>query len=758
MGSHSKAGQEQRTGDLSRPSLAAKALRMILRTAHRENSAHEGSGSGSLHAPLEPMSATEAMLDLCQRLGKPASAARLCGALPLDNGEITFKFVPFALARVGLSAQLTRLAPARLRGVDLPAIGWAHGGGAFVIIDIPHPGFVRLMSNRGEVDIDAASLHHHVTGEFHLIGHVDPENGINEDQDDKLLRSNPRLWLLGVFLGERRALANLIGAALMLNLCALAVPLYMRAIYDRVLPNLAIESLWALSIGVVIVLALELVLRQVRLAFVDSIGGRVGQAIQHRALNAVLSARAQKCSNSVGSMMTSLRDVEQIALLVPQALVTFLVDLPSVLAFFMLIGLIGGWSILGPVLGALGLLAVGFVANHAVRLASGRSNKLMQARGNLIVDVIEGWSTIKANQAEGLFQRRWDIVADHFGIASGTQRKWSELPGALSAFLIQLVTVLVVIIGIFQISAGMMTSGAMIAVIMLTGRAMVPVSTAISTIGKVYQLLPQFNGLASILGSTAERQVSDPAIGQREILGLIAARGLTHRFDEGAEPALIDLAFTIKPGEKVALIGRSGSGKSTALAMLAGMIEPQSGSLTVDGHAISQYASAQLRRSIVLCSQDAALFEGTLWENILLGLPEPAPALAERAIRCAGLDAFVARTAEGYMRKVGPRGSALSGGQKQAVLLARALIRDPQVLLLDEPTASLDITSEQNVIAGLREATTGKTLIVATHRFAVLDLVDRVIWLEDGRLVADRPKHEVLAMLARQTPQAACAA
>jgi ATP-binding cassette, subfamily C, bacterial LapB len=750
----------QKAGDRGRPSLAAKALRAIARALRGnrsrafETDAHDFAAA---NVALDPLSATDALLELCQRLGKPSSAAQLCGALPLDNGEITFKFVPFALARVGLTAQLGRLSPARLRTVDLPAIGWARSGGAFVITALPHPGIIRLIGRHGEIEVDAASLGDMLTGEFHLIGHADPENGINEDQDGKLLRSNPRLWLLGVFLGERRGLANLIGAALLLNLCALAIPLYMRAVYDRVLPNLAMESLWALSIGVVIVLALELVLRQVRSAFVDSIGGRVGQAIQHRALRAVLAARAQS-STSVGSMMTSLRDIEQIALLVPQALVTFVVDLPSVLAFFALIGLIGGWTILGPVLGAAGLMVVGFIANHAIRLAGSRSHKLTQARGNLIVDVIEGWSTIKANQAEGLFQRRWDIVADHFGVSTGTQRKWSEIPGALSAFMIQLVTVLVVIIGIFQISAGVMTSGAMIAVIMLTGRAMVPVSTAIATVGKLYQCLPQFNGLAAILGSETERQASDPAIGQREISGLIAARGLTHRFDASSEPALSDLAFSIKPGEKVALIGRSGSGKSTVLKLLAGMIEPPAGSLTIDGHAISHYAAAQLRRSIVLSAQDAALFDGTIWDNILLGLPEPEPDLAERAIRCACLNAFVARTVEGYMRQVGPRGSALSGGQKQSLLLARALIRDPQVLLLDEPTASLDITSEQNVIAGLREATRDKTLIVATHRFAVLDLVDRVIWLEDGRIVADRPKPEVLAMLARQTPQTARAA
>jgi ATP-binding cassette subfamily C protein LapB len=177
------------------------------------------------------------------------------------------------------------------------------------------------------------------------------------------------------------------------------------------------------------------------------------------------------------------------------------------------------------------------------------------------------------------------------------------------------------------------------------------------------------------------------------------------------------------------------------------LLPHQQGHLTVDGHAIDQYAVAQLRRSIVYAAQDGDIFDTSIWDNIMLGLHEPDGALVERAIRCSGLDGFIARSVEGYMRKTGPRGNALSGGQRQTVLLARALIRDPQVLLLDEPTASLDITSEQAIIAGLREATKGRTLIVATHRLALLDLVDRVIWLEDGKIVADRPKADVLAML-----------
>ena len=542
-----------------------------------------------------------------------------------------------------------------------------------------------------------------------------------------------------------RSLLALTGA--LLNLCALTVPLYMRAIYDRVVPNLAIESLWALSAGVAIALLFELILRHVKAGFVEGVGIRVGQAVQHKAVSAILRGRAHDKDNNVGALMTALRDTEQLALLVPVAFVTFAVDMPAILAFFLLIAMIGGWTVLGPALGALALIGVGLVTNFALKLASRTASRLVQARNNLIVEVAEGWQTIKANQGEGRFLTRWDTISDHMGLSTQDTRKWQEMPMHMASLLVQLVTVLVVVIGVFEIKAGTMTQGAMIAVIMLTGRTMGPVSMAISTMARLYQSLSQISGLVRVLKTEPERRVSDPSIAQGRLAGGFAVKDITYRFADASEDSLRGVSFSIEPGEKVALIGKSGSGKSTLLQLLAGLLPKQDGHLTVDGHAIDQYAASQLRRSIVYAAQDADIFDTTVWDNILLGIQEPDTALVERAIRCSGLDSFLARSVEGYMRKTGPRGSALSGGQRQTVLLARALIRDPQVLLLDEPTASLDITSEQAIIAGLREATADRTLIIATHRLALLDLVDRVIWLEDGRIVADRPKADVLTML-----------
>lgn len=722
--------------------------------ANAHNAENAAENDANAVAPLPFVHALERLSTAC---GMAMSRAHLTAGLPVTDGDLDSRFAPFAMARAGLDARWQGIPLHRIEAHDLPALAALREGGAIVVLAVSQDaGQAQIIDAQGERIVSLATLGESVDDQILTCGHLDPENGLDEAAERDLARRNPRLWLVGAFLAEKKRIVQLLLAAVFLNLCALAIPLYMRAIYDRVVPNLAIESLWALSAGMVIVLSFEFLFRHVRSGFIDAVSVRVGQSVQHRAMNTVLNARMAHGGKSVGALMVGLRDVEQLAALAPQAAVTFLVDVPWFLAFLGLIIMIGGATVAGPIIGAAGMVIAGIVANYALKLAGRRSSRLMQARNNLLVEVAEGWSTIKANLAEGQFLRQWDIVSDHIGVGTKSVRKWNELPGGISTFLVQIVTVLVVIIGVFQIKAGVMTSGALVAVTMLTGRAMVPVSSAISMVGKVYQSLSQVDGLAQILQMEPERAVSDPAIRPRRVAGDIRIGNLTHRFEDAGAPCLNGVNLTIQPGEKIALIGKSGSGKSTLLQLMSGLLERQEGSIIVDGHAIDHYGAAHLRQGIIYAGQDATLFDRSIWENILLGMPEPDEAVVEQAIRASGLDGFVARSVEGYGRRIGARGHKLSGGQRQSLVLARALVRDPSVLLLDEPTASMDIQTEMLVINGLRETMRDKTLLVATHRLALLDIVDRVIWLEDGRIVADKPRAEVLAML--RTANAARAA
>ena len=702
---------------------------------------------------LNPIAIVPALEQLSARCGKPAAKDLLTAALPASDGDMDPRFAQIALARAGLEARWQTAKLRQLKAEELPALLPLDQGGAVLITMLADRDTAIILDAETEKQVPLEALEALSCGELLVCGHGDPENGYDFDEEREFVRRNPRLWVLGVFLSERKRLGQMLAAAAFMNLTALAIPLYMRAIYDRVVPNLAIESLWALSVGIVLVLLFEFVFKHARGALVDAVGVRVGQAVQHRAMTSFLQGRIGKRDANVGRLMTALRDVEALAMLVPQMLVTFLVDVPFFFAFVGLIAMIAGLTAFGPIVGAAAMLFVGAIAAYASKLSAKRATKLMQARNNLVVDVAEGLSTIKANQAEGRFLRQWDIVSDHIGISSRTGRKWVDLPASTAGLMIQLVTVMVVIIGVFQIKAGVMTAGALVAATMLAGRAMVPVSGAISMVSKGYQSLSQFAGLAELLAMEPERAVSDPSIRRQPISGDIRLRAVSYTYEGAAEQSLRDVSLSIQPGEKIALIGRSGSGKSTLLQLLSGMIAPGAGAISIDGHAMDQFAVSQLRQSIVYSGQDALLFDSSIWENILLGMEEPEPQLVERAIRAAGLDRFVDRTVEGYTRKVGPRGTRLSGGQRQSVLIARAMVRDPSVLLLDEPTANMDIDSEQAVINGLRGETTNATVIVATHRMALLDLVDRIIWLEEGRIFADKPKHEVLAMLRGQQQQ-----
>ena len=608
---------------IDRPSLTQRLVGMVARKALKkeEDSVAEWAG---LVSPLPVIGALECLSRQC---GKPTAREILTAALPIGDGDMDPRFAQVALARAGLEARWERVAPARLDSTDLPCLMPLMEGGAVVVLALPDRKTALVRDAECEKQVPREALDSLAFGDILVCGHVDPENGLGFDEERDFVRRNPRLWVLGVFLSERKRLGQMLAAAAFMNLTALAIPLYMRAIYDRVVPNLAIESLWALSAGVMLVLLFEFLFKHARTAFVDAVAVRVGQAVQHRAMTSFLQGRLGKRDSNVGRLMTALRDVEGLAMLVPQMLVTFLVDVPFFFAFVALIAMIAGLTASAPIVGAAAMVFIGAVAAYASKLSARRATKLMQARNNLVVDVADGLTTIKANQAEGRFLRQWDIVSDHIGMAGRAARKWNDLPGSTSALLVQLVTVMVIIIGVFQIKAGAMTTGALIAATMLAGRAMVPVSGAIAMISRGYQSLSQFAGLAELLAMEPERDVSDPSIKRTEIGGDLRLRHVSFTYEGAAEQSLRDISLSVQPGEKIALIGRSGSGKSTLLQLLSGMVPPQQGAISVDGHAMDQFAAAHLRQSIVYSGQDAVLFDTSIWDNILLGMDEPDPAL-----------------------------------------------------------------------------------------------------------------------------------
>ncbi|MDQ1159328.1 ATP-binding cassette subfamily C protein LapB [Sphingomonas sp. SORGH_AS 950] len=698
----------------------------------------------------------DAIVKIAENSGITVGSVDLSASLPMSGGDLDARFAPFACARVDLDARWERRNVRKLAEAHLPAVLCLIDGGYLVARARSSAGELTIIDGTGERLVPIDEVAAATTDQMLIVGHVDSVNGSLACDQRERIRANPRTWLFSCFLSERRNFAQLLLAALLLNMCAFAIPLYMRAIYDRVVPNLAVDTLWALSFGALLILVFECLFKQTRSVFIDAIGLRVGQGIQHRAMASVLHARIDKSNWTVGSLMTALRDIESMAMLAPHAAATFCVEIPFFFAFLALIAMIGGWVAVVPLFGALAMSLIGLASAYGLKFGSHRSSKLVQARSNLVADVVGSLHTIKSNQAEGRFLRRWDILSDHVGMNGKATRHWQEIPAVASAFIVQAVTIGIVVISIYQIRAGVMTAGALIACNMLAGRAMGLVSSAIGIIGKGYQSLTQFGALANLLALEPEVETSDMAVKARPFVGQLAFENAGYAYPDTSAPVLHDINLEIAPGEKIGIIGLAGSGKSTLLKLLGGLVAPTSGAFLIDGHAVEQYAASLLRENIAFATQDATLFDDTIYENIVLGRAAPDPALLERALKTSGVHQFVTQSKEGLSRTVGGGGCRLSGGQRQAVVLARAFMRDPRILLLDEPTASMDIDGEQAVIRGLREFSTDRTLVIATHRFAVLDLVDRVLWMENGRILADQPRDQLLAHLRqRQTARAA---
>ncbi len=708
--------------------------------------------------PIAGLTLLEALIRAAELCGTPATATQLTAGLPVPTGkELDIRLAPIALARLGLHAELTTLAVAQLSADQCPALLMLRDGST-VLVTAVKSGRISLIAQGGAQDVDAAHLAAPTDGTGFVIGRSDPVNAATTDDERAFASQSPKRWIMAQFLDQRPLLMQLAFASVLLNLCAFVVPLFLRSVYDRVVPNLALETLWALSLGVLIALLFEYGLKNVRATFVDAISIRVGLVVQHKVMSGLLRARLKDAPTQPGAVLSIVRDVESLSTLIPNGIVTFCIDLPFFLVFLALIGSIGGAVTAVAFAGGVAVVAAGLWAHNSLTRASQKSSELAKARNNLIVDTVEGLTSIKTSRARGRFLGYWDLLADHQALGARQMRHYSEMPTYLSALAMQFVTVGVVLVGVYQLKDGNMTVGGLVACTMLAGRAMVPVSNAVQILSRMQQSLAVFAGLSRLLSLAPEPDQRSGIASPKAISGDIRFQNVSFAHDTNERPVLQDINLRIAPGERVGLIGRSGSGKTTLLHMIAGLLQPSSGQITIDGVDLAQFPADVLRDSMAYAPQDAMLFDGQLQENILLDGSAVDPERFALVAQATGVASFAKPHAEGFNLSVGARGTRLSGGQRQSALLARALVCEKPIVLLDEPTAAMDVGTEIAVMQGLQTLTTGKTLLLASHRMALLDLVDRVIWMEQGRIVADKPRAEILAMFKAQQVKAANAA
>ncbi|ANQ83790.1 toxin secretion ABC transporter permease and ATP-binding protein [Azoarcus olearius] len=554
-------------------------------------------------------------------------------------------------------------------------------------------------------------------------------------------------WFWGV-IGESRSLyRDVLLAAFMINVFALGMPLFTMNVYDRVVPNNATETLWVLAVGVVVVLVADLVLRTLRGYFIDLAGNRADVKISSHIMERVLGMRMEERPPSAGSFAANLRAFESVRDFIGSATVVSFIDLPFALVFLVVIGWIA-WPLLLPF-----VIGVAIVLLYALSV-QGRMHELSEMtyragaqRNATLVEGLVGLETLKALGAEAPLQRKWEKSAALLARVAAQLRLLSATATNGTSVVQQVVNVVIIVAGVYLIGRNELSMGGLIACYMLASRAMAP-------IGQVAGLLIQYHNASTALESLdqmMQREVERPEgstfISRGSFEGEIEFRDVGFRYPGQQTEALRGVSFRIRAGERVGVLGRVGSGKTTLEKLILGLYRPTSGAVLIDGIDMRQLDPAELRRHIGYVQQDVTLFYGSLRENLTMGAPLAEDADVIRAAEVAGIADFVNAHPQGFEMLIGERGESLSGGQRQGVAIARAVINDPPILLLDEPTASMDHSSEEGVKRRLGEYAKNKTMIVITHRTSLLDLVDRVIVVDGGRIVADGPKAQVVEAL-----------
>ncbi len=567
---------------------------------------------------------------------------------------------------------------------------------------------------------------------------------------------NAREWFWSALWENRAVYSEVVLAAVMVNLFALASPLFVMNVYDRVIPNNADETLFVLGAGVTIAYCFDFLLKQLRAVFLDHAGRKSDVVISARLFEQMLGMTMAARPASAGVMASHMREFETLRDFFTSATMAALIDLPFVFFFIALIAVIGGPIAFVPLAAVPIVVLAGLVMQGPLKKVIKDSMMESALKNALLFETVTGLETIKVQAAESHTQRRWEELTDKASRTAVKSRKINSFTVNFAVFIQQMCSVAVVVVGYFLIKEAELSMGALIACVILSGRALAPLAQIAGLLTRLQQSREALLQLNEMMKKEVERPAGTHFISLPNIKGRVEFRDVEFHYPGQSVAALNKLSFIIEPGEHVGVIGAVGSGKTTIERLLLNLFQPGSGSVQLDGTDVRQIDPGDLRRSIGAVQQSPQLFYGSVRENITMG-HETAPDRAVlRAAELAGVMEFLRDSQHGLDTQVGERGEALSGGQRQSVAIARALLYDPPVLILDEPTAAMDPASENRLRKRLHHLTEGRTTILITHKGSMLTLVDKLILIDRGRLVAFGPKDEVIRKLqARQYGTAA---
>lgn len=560
-------------------------------------------------------------------------------------------------------------------------------------------------------------------------------------------------WLLSTLWLYRRYYRSAAVGAVLINVLALASIFFTMNVYDRVVPNQAFVTLWSLAIGVVIAMVFEAIARYTRAHLLDMAGKKADLVLGTLLFRQALSIQMEYKPASSGSFANQLREFESVRDFATSATLAAISDLPFVFMFVAVIFFVSGPLGWVPFLMIPLIVLISVIVQWPLARTMKENLRESSLKQGVLIESIEGLETLKAVSGEAYMQRRWEAFS---ALASSTAMKSRQLSSAAQGvvtFLQQIQTVFLIVIGVYLINAGELSMGALIATVMLSGRATAPLGQVVGLALRFQQAKAALQSLNKLMSMPVDRDASREYLAKPKLEGQLTLKNVA--FSYPAPPmqpnplVLSDINVSINPGERVAILGPIGSGKSTLLRVMARLYSSTSGQMFSDGLDVNQIDPADWRHAVGYVGQSARLFYGTLRENVMIGCPEATAEEFLRVLRVTGLDRVAARHPKGINLPIGEMGDGLSGGQQQLVALARSLLRRPRLLLLDEPTSAMDTQTETQFIQHLQRATEGQTLVLVTHRTSLLTLVDRILIVDEGKVIADGPKNQILAALSK---------
>ena len=686
----------------------------------------------------------------------PYSADALTIGLPVKDGEEIELFslksskslFSRAASRAGFASTLVRKDLDQISPLVLPCILMLRGKKACILQSFSED---KKMANiitpdlsTGTSTIETSKLKDEYLGyAYYLKREFVPE----DTSSTKLIDAGNDHWFWGTLKRSKKIYFDVVIASFIINLFVLASPLFTMNVYDRVVPNNAVETLWVLALGVSVVYGIDLFLKFVRSYFLEIAGKKSDIIMSSILFERVMDMKFSNKPKSVGSFASNLKEFDTVRNFFSSASLAAIVDLPFALIFLLVTYFIGSYLVLVPIVIMIAILCYTFFIKDPLQNAIKSTFEASAMKNGILIESLSSLETIKTLGASGHVQWNWEEATGEIANRSIKSKIITTSITTVTSFLVQLNTIAIIVLGVYMIQDTHLTMGGLIAAVMLSSRAIAPMGQVASLAANFEQTKTAYQSLSKIMQMPVERPEGKKFVRRNSFDGKIEFKNVSFTYPDTTKGSLDRINFVIQPGEKVGIIGRNGSGKTTLQKIILGLYAPTEGSVLIDGIDINQIDPADLRRNIGYVPQDVVLFKGTVRENIVQKAPYVDDMQIIKAAKVSGVDEYVNAHPLGFDMPVFERGDGISGGQRQSIAVARAFLLDSPIILLDEPTNSLDNTVESKLKANLKVNTVNKTMILVTHRTSMLDLVDRLIVMDNGKILLDGPRDEVLARL-----------